>query len=65
MSGGTLGQVKRVKDVMCSEQVQQDGVGGDRSQGWSVECHIVDKLSRNESKTKESDWVKFPRRWQI
>ena len=34
VSGGALGQVRRVKDVMCSEQVQQDGVGGDRAQGW-------------------------------
>ena len=29
-----LGQVRRVEDVMCSEQVQQDGVGGNRAQGW-------------------------------
>ena len=34
VSGGALGQVRRVEDVMCSEQVQQDGVGGDRAQGW-------------------------------
>ena len=33
VSGGALGQVRRVEDVMCSEQVQQGGVGGDRAQG--------------------------------
>ena len=31
---GALGQVRRVEDVMCSEQVQQGGVGGDIAQGW-------------------------------
>ena len=34
VSGGALGQVRHVEDAMCSEQVQQDGVGGDRAQGW-------------------------------
>ncbi len=38
---------------MCSEQVQQDGVGGDRAQGWMCRVPHVDKLSRNESKTRE------------
>ena len=28
VSGGGLGQVRCVEDVMCSEQVQQDGAGG-------------------------------------
>ena len=31
---GALGQVRRVEDVMCSEQVQQDGAGGAIAQGW-------------------------------
>ena len=65
MSEGALSQVRRVEDFMCSEQVQQDGVGGIEHRVGCVECHIVDKESRNESKTRKSDWVKFPRRWQV
>ena len=65
VSGGALGQVRRVEDVMCSEQVQQDGVGGERAQGWICRVPHCLHLSRNEVKTRESDWVKFPRRCQI
>ena len=41
VSGGALRQVRRVEDVMCSEQVQQDGVGGERAQGWICRVPIV------------------------
>ena len=34
VSGGALGQVWCVEDVMSSEQVQQDGAGGEGAQGW-------------------------------
>ena len=46
VSGGALlmplGQVRRVEDVMCSEQVQQDGAGGREHRVGYAECHIVD-----------------------
>ena len=38
VSGGALGQVRCVEDVMCSEQVQQDGAGGEGAQGWT--CRV-------------------------
>ena len=65
VSGGALGQVRRVEDVMCSEQVQKDDVGGERAQGWICRVPNCLQLSEDEIKTRESDWVKFPRRWQI
>ena len=32
--GGALGQVRCVEDLMCSQQVQQDGAGEEGAQGW-------------------------------
>ena len=34
VSGGALGQVRCVEDVMCSEQVQHDCAGEEGAQGW-------------------------------
>ena len=34
VSGGALGQVSCVEDVMGSEQVQKDSAGGKGAQGW-------------------------------
>ena len=65
VSGGALGQVRRVEDVMCSEQVQHDGVGGERAQGWICRVPHCLHLSKDEIETKDFDWVKFPRRWKI
>ena len=34
VSRDALGQVRCVEDVMCSEEVQQDGAGGEGAKGW-------------------------------
>ena len=33
-------------------------LGGIEHRVGCVKCHIFDKLSRNESRTRESDWVR-------
>ena len=50
VSGGVLRQVRRVEDIMCSEQVQQDGVGGERAQGWICGVPNCLYLSKDEIK---------------
>ena len=45
-----LGQVRRVEDVMCSEQVQQDGAGGEGAQSWIGRDATLLILGRNEFK---------------
>ena len=65
VSGGALDQVRRLEDLVCSKRFSRMVLGGREHRVGYVECHIVHNLSRNEIKTRESDWVKFPRRWQI
>ena len=53
VSGGVLGQVRCVEDVMCSKQVQQDGAGGEGAQGWICRDAKLLTLSRNEFKNEK------------
>ena len=48
VSGGALGQVRCVEDVMCSEQVQQDGVRGERAQDLICRVPHCSQLSKDE-----------------
>ena len=53
VSGGALGQVNCVEDVMCSKQVQQDGAGGEGAQGWICRDATLLTNCRNKFKNEK------------